>query len=85
MTTQRTAYLVAIAHVDLTGRMLPQIHSVRIFSEDAAALTVGIDGTAMLDVYNMTGDSYEDAMARLLKVVHEMRHFAWCRPLLNRG
>ena len=37
---QRTAYLVAHAYTDPNGKMLPQIHAVRIYSESATSLSL---------------------------------------------
>jgi hypothetical protein len=83
MAIDRTAYLVAFAYLDPTGRMLPQIHGVSIFSESARSLSVCPRDTAALDVYEMRDATYQEARDRLAKMVHETPHFAWCSPLMK--
>jgi hypothetical protein len=83
MTHDRTAYLVAHAYTDPNGKMLPQIHAVRIYSESATSLSICPRDTAALNVYEARGVDYQSASDMLCFVVQTMHHFAWCRPLMS--
>lgn len=72
-----TAYLVAHAYTDPSGKMLPQIHSVRIYNESGMGLGVS------LDVYSIRADDYQAALDLLCYTVQTLDAFAWCRPLMD--
>lgn len=78
-----TAYLVAAAYTDPNGRMAPQIHAVRIFSEGATSLTIFAKDQIALDVYNYRARSYQEASDHLCYLVQTHQAFAWCRPLMD--
>ena len=48
MNIQHTAYLVAHLYTDPTGRMRPQVHAVRIYSEGATSLSYVAKDTVMV-------------------------------------
>ena len=83
MNMQRTAYLVAHAYTDPNGKMLPQIHAVRIYSESAASLSLCPRNIASLDVYEMRAEDYQTASDMLCHAVQTLDNFAWCRPLMD--
>lgn len=83
MSVRHTAYLVAHIYTDPTGRMLPQIHAVRIFSESATSLSAIGKNAAAVDVYHVQGDTYQEASDFLRFCVQTMDPFAWCRPLME--
>lgn len=63
LTRQHMAYLVA--HFDTSGSV-PQYLGSRVYSEPAASLTSAINNSRMaLDVYQGTGDSYQQALDNL--------------------
>lgn len=80
---EHTAYLVALAQVDHNGRMLPQIHAVRIFSESARSLSYCGVGTVALDVHEARGDSYDQARLCLMHMIQNMAPLMWCLPLMD--
>jgi len=80
---QLTAYLVAHAYTDPNGKMLPQIHAVRIYSESATSLSLCPRNTAALGVYEVRADDYQSASDLLCYVVQTTPTFAWCRPLME--
>ena len=80
---QRTAYLVAHAYTDPNGKMLPQIHAVRIYSESATSLSLCPRDTAALGVYETRADDYQTASDMLCHAVQTLDNFAWCRPLME--
>lgn len=80
MSVRHTAYLVAHIYTDPTGRMLPQVHAVRIYSENATSLSYVDKNAAAVDVYRVDGDTYQDY---LTFCVQTMPPFAWCRPLME--
>lgn len=80
---RHTAYLVAHAYTDPNGKMLPQIHAVRIYSESATSLSLSPKNTASLDVYSMRGDTYQEASDRICHAAQTLDVFAWCRPLMD--
>ena len=58
-TFRHTAYLVAAVYTDPNGRMSPQIHAVRIFSEGATSLSIIGANQAARDVYNYRARNYQ--------------------------
>lgn len=80
---QRTAYLVAHAYTDPNGKMLPQIHAVRIYSESATSLSLCPRNTAALGVYETRAADYQTASDMLCHAVQTLDVFAWCRPLME--
>ena len=83
MNIQHTAYLVAHLYTDPTGRMHPQVHAVRIYSEGATSLSYVAKDTVMVDVYRATGDDYQSAADYLRFCVQTLAPIAWCRPLME--
>ena len=83
MNIQHTAYLVAHLYTDPTGRMRPQVHAVRIYSEGATSLSYVAKDTVMVDVYRATGDDYQSAADYLRFCVQTLAPLAWCRPLME--
>ncbi len=83
MTIQRTAYLVAHIYTDPTGRMHPQVHAVRIYSESATSLSYIGENAAAVDVYHAKSDDYQSAADFLRFCVQTMKPFAWCLPLME--
>jgi len=80
---QSTAYLVAHAYTDPNGKMLPQVHAVRIYSESATSLSLCPRNTAALGVYETRADDYQTAFDMLCHAVQTLGNFAWCRPLME--
>jgi len=78
-----TAFLVAHAYTDPAGKMAPQIHAVRIYSEGATSLSYVGKNTTALDVYHVSACSYQAASDNLCYLVQTLDSFAWCRPLMD--
>lgn len=83
MSIQHTAYLVAHIYTDPAGRMLPQVHAVRVYSESARNLSAIAWDSAALDVYSVRADTYQEARDSLLHTVQTLAPLAWCRPLME--
>ena len=78
-----TAHLVAYAYHDPESLMRPQIDAVRIYSEAATSLSCVGQRRIALDVYQTTGDTYQDARDMLCYLIQRLGAFKWCRPLMD--